>query len=122
MAKKIMVVDDSKSDALLVQAILEKSGYEVVALNDSRRAMETAMQEKPDLIVLDIVMPDIDGTELGEQFQDNSSTRHIPIVFLTSLQTKEEEDIHEDRSKRLIFAKPVNSEVFVERIDKILNG
>ncbi len=121
MAKKIMVVDDSKSDVLLIQTILEKRGYEVVSTTDSRLAMDVAKREKPDLLILDIMMPEMDGTELGQKFQDNRSTRHIPIVFLTALQRKEEEDIYEDNSKRLIFAKPVNPDVFVGRIDQILN-
>ncbi|HZO76102.1 MAG TPA: response regulator transcription factor [Ktedonobacteraceae bacterium] len=84
MARKILVVDD---EALLVETIaynLEQAGYRVVTAADGKSALEAARTEAPDLIILDIMLPEMDGLEVCRQLRRESSTATTPIVMLTA--------------------------------------
>lgn len=84
MARKILVVDD---EAILVETIaynLEQAGYKVVTAADGKSALEAARTEAPDLIILDIMLPEMDGLEVCRQLRRESSTATTPIVMLTA--------------------------------------
>lgn len=84
MAKKILAVDDEKHIVRLVQVNLERAGYEVVTANDGKEALEKVQQENPDLVVLDVMMPYMDGFEVLQNLRRNPSTRDIPVIMLTA--------------------------------------
>lgn len=84
MPKKILVVDDERPIVRLVQVNLEHAGYEVVAAYDGKEALEKVEQEKPDLIILDVMMPQMDGFEVMQRLQANPKTRDIPVIMLTA--------------------------------------
>ena len=84
MPKKILVVDDERPIVRLVQVNLEHAGYEVVAAYDGKEALEKVEQEKPDLIILDVMMPQMDGFEVMQKLQANPKTRDIPVIMLTA--------------------------------------
>ncbi|MEM0011514.1 MAG: response regulator [Candidatus Bathyarchaeia archaeon] len=84
MPKKILVVDDERPIVRLVQVNLEHAGYEVVTAYDGREALEKVEQEKPDLIILDVMMPQMDGFEVIQRLQANPKTRDIPVIMLTA--------------------------------------
>lgn len=84
MPKKILVVDDERPIVRLVQVNLEHAGYEVVTAYDGREALEKVEQEKPDLIILDVMMPQMDGFEVMQRLQANPKTRDIPVIMLTA--------------------------------------
>ncbi len=84
MPKKILAVDDEKHIVRLVQVNLERQGYEVVTANDGREALEKVESEHPDLVVLDVMMPYMDGFEVLQNLRRNSSTRDIPVIMLTA--------------------------------------
>ncbi len=84
MPKKILVVDDEKPIVRLVQVNLEHAGYEVITAYDGKEALEKVAQEKPDLIVLDVMMPQMDGFEVMQRLQANPETRDIPVIMLTA--------------------------------------
>ncbi|MBC7327016.1 response regulator [bacterium] len=84
MPKKILVVDDEKPIVRLVQVNLEHAGYEVVTAYDGKEALEKVEQEKPDLIILDVMMPQMDGFEVMQRLQANPKTRDIPVIMLTA--------------------------------------
>jgi len=89
--KRILVVDDEASITRLLKLNLEQTNeYVVRGENDSKRAMATAEEFQPDLILLDVMMPGIDGGELASRFQDNPKFKNVPIVFLTAAATKSE--------------------------------
>jgi DNA-binding response OmpR family regulator len=84
VARKILVVDD---EAVLVETIaynLEQSGYQVVTANDGVSALEAVHQETPDLIVLDVMLPGIDGLEVCRQIRRDNETATVPIIMLTA--------------------------------------
>jgi two-component system alkaline phosphatase synthesis response regulator PhoP/two-component system response regulator VicR len=84
MPKKILVVDDERPIVRLVQVNLEHAGYEVVAAYDGKEALEKVEQAKPDLIILDVMMPQMDGFEVMQRLQANPKTRDIPVIMLTA--------------------------------------
>ena len=92
MKKRILIVDDEPEITRLVKLILELTGpYEVCTENLGRRAIETARVFRPDLILLDVMMPGMLGSEIGAQLQADPELRAIKFVFLTALVTKDEE-------------------------------
>lgn len=84
MARKILAVDDEKYIVRLVQVNLERQGYEVVTANDGKEALEKVESERPDLVVLDVMMPYMDGFEVLQNLRRNASTRDIPVIMLTA--------------------------------------
>lgn len=89
--KKILIVDDEPGFTRLIRLTLEKiGGYEVIEENDASRAWETAREVKPDLILLDIVMPKMDGGDIASQIKSDWTLKHIPIIFLTAIVSRRE--------------------------------
>jgi len=81
---KILVVDDEKDVVELLSFLLEKDGYTVVTAANGREAMEKVPQETPDLILLDVMMPEMDGYTVQTQLLENPKTKDIPIIILTA--------------------------------------
>ena len=84
MPKKILAVDDEKHIVRLVQVNLERQGYEVVTAFDGKEALQKVEEERPDLVVLDVMMPYMDGFEVLQSLRRNPSTRDIPVIMLTA--------------------------------------
>ena len=90
-ARRILIVDNDKNSTHLIKVLLEKTGrYLVLEENDSTKAHTTARNFRPDLIFLDVVMPDRDGGEIAAQMQVDPELHGTPIIFLTALVTKAE--------------------------------
>jgi DNA-binding response OmpR family regulator len=91
MKKRILVVDDEASLTRMIKRGLEAKGnYLVMEENLGSRALAAARSFKPDLVLLDVMMPDVDGGSLAGEFADAEDLKHIPIVFLTAIVTREE--------------------------------
>ena len=84
MAKRILAVDDEKHIVRLIQVNLERAGYEVACANDGVQALEMVAQQKPDLIVLDWLMPQLNGMETLKRLKANDATADIPVIMLTA--------------------------------------
>lgn len=84
MPRKILAVDDEKHIVRLVQVNLERAGYEVVTANDGKEALQKVQDENPDLVVLDVMMPYMDGFEVLQNLRRNPATREIPVIMLTA--------------------------------------
>ncbi len=121
MAKKIFVVDDEKIITEFISAALTTGGYTCVVSNKAEGVVETARKEKPDLIILDIMMPDMDGTDLNICLKEDEVTKNIPVIFLTGLIQKSEEQI--DTSKKdIILAKPFSMQQLLNKIKEVLKS
>ena len=89
--KKILLIDDEKDFTDIMKFTLEKNGkFEVMAENKGLNGLASAKEFKPDLILLDILMPDKDGSEVALELSEDTSTRNIPIIFLTGVIDKSE--------------------------------
>lgn len=89
-AKKILVVDDNRTIKMLLEKRLSAEGYMVVTAGDGREGLAAAVREMPDLILSDVDMPVMDGGEMVSKLKASVKTSHIPVIFLTSLITKDE--------------------------------
>lgn len=89
--KRILVVDDEKHIVRLVQLNLERAGYEVITAYDGLEALEKVRSERPDMIVLDVMMPRMDGFETLQRLRANPETSEIPVIMLTA--KSQEQDI-----------------------------
>lgn len=86
MKKKILFVDDEETFAKMMKIVLEESGeYEIKVETKGAKVVSTAKEFKPDLVLLDIIMPDLDGCEVLQRLQEEDSLKNIPVVFLTAL-------------------------------------
>ncbi len=84
MPKKILVVDDERQIVKLVEINLRKAGYEVVAAYDGVEALEKVESERPDMLVLDVMMPRMNGFDVLKRLQANPATENIPVIMLTA--------------------------------------
>ncbi len=84
MARKILTCDDEKNIVRLIQVNLERQGYEVVTAYNGRECLEVVEREHPDLIVLDLMMPEMTGFEVLDALKKNPATEHIPVIMLTA--------------------------------------
>lgn len=82
---KLLVVDDVQTNVLLLKALLGKEGYCILIANNGQEALEIIPKEMPDLILLDVMMPGIDGFEVAERLRTDEMVKDIPIIFLTAL-------------------------------------
>jgi len=116
---KILVVDDEGGFTHLLKLVLTR--YEISEVNDSQRALETARQFKPDIILLDVVMPGLDGGDLASQFRSDPELKRIPIVFLTSVvSTKETGHGSRVLGGYPFLAKPVSTKDLISCLEEHL--
>jgi DNA-binding response OmpR family regulator len=108
--KRVLIVDDEPAITRLLKLNLEQTNeYVVRTENSAEAALESALQFHPDLILLDVVMPGLDGGQLAGRLQAHSALKDVPIVFLTAAATKEEVASHKGLIGGLSFlAKPVD--------------
>jgi CheY-like chemotaxis protein len=120
--KKILIIDDEESFTRLLKLNLESTcAYEVRAENRALRGVSAAQEFKPDLILLDVMMPGIDGGELASRLQASPRTSNIPIVFLTAAVKKEEIGSHGGLIGGFPYlAKPVDVDGLISCIEKTL--
>lgn len=84
MSRRILAVDDEQSIVRLIEVTLTRKGYEVITANDGREAVSKAISSGPALILMDVMMPHVDGFEAVRQLKANESTRDIPVIMLTA--------------------------------------
>jgi CheY-like chemotaxis protein len=118
--KRILVVDDEAIVTRTLKMYLEGTGsYEVRTENQGTRAVAAAKEFKPDLVLLDLIMPDTDGATVAAQIREDASLKDTPIVFLTALVSqKEVGPTGRDIGGHPFLAKPVDPEKVVEAIEK----
>lgn len=87
---KILVVDDVLSNIMLLKALLKAEGYQIITATDGMQALEQVAEERPDLILLDVMMPGMSGFEVSKRLQSSTEYHDIPIIFLTALNSHED--------------------------------
>jgi CheY-like chemotaxis protein len=119
--KRIMVVDDEDSLLQLVEAILANEGYEVITASDGKECLEKLKTVKPDLILLDMMMPDMSGREVCERIRKDPKTKDLKVAFLTVAKFSEAGKGVLEKMKVLDYiTKPFDNEDLVRRVKKIV--
>lgn len=118
--KKILVIDDYPDNVFLIQDRLEKNGYEVITAYDGTTGMEKAYDENPDLILLDVMMPDISGFEVCKKLSADERTKLIPVILLTALIDTDNVKEGLDAGAFDYIKKPFNKTELLSRIKSAL--
>lgn len=113
---KILIVDDVLSNVLLLKVLLTGEKYTIVTANNGKQALEQVEKEKPDLILLDVMMPDINGFEVAKILKSQSETSEIPIIFLTALNSTPDIVKGFQTGGNDFISKPFNKEELLIRV------
>ncbi len=116
MGKKILIVDDEPQIAHLLGVRLTNNGYNVLKAYNGLEAIKIAKKELPDLIILDILMPELDGSKAASLLKECPETKNIPVIFLTCLFTKDDEKKGNIRGGVYFVAKPYDGDQLLEVI------
>lgn len=116
---RILIVDDDKYIVEVAKVALEIYGYEIISAFDGEEAIAKTMHEFPDLILLDLMMPKMDGWEAYKQFKEYSKTSHIPIIIISALE--KEIGMTEGMEVKDYIVKPFEINDFVNRVKNVLN-
>jgi len=121
MQKRILIIDDESGFTRLLKLTLEGTGkFLVREVNDGRKALEIAREFKPEIIFLDIVMPEMDGGDVARAIKADSALAAVPVVFLTAIASKQEEESGKHINGYPFIAKPVSLESIVACIERNL--
>jgi len=123
MAKKeVLIVDDDIITQNMLKTALGNAGYRFVVASNGKEALEMAMGRIPGVIILDIMLPDLDGGEVAEILRKDARTREIPVIFLSSLISKEEETPGTKKDIVSFLSKPYNREMLLNEVRRYLYG
>ena len=120
MAKKILVADDEPDVVKVLSMRLKAHNYEVIAAFDGLQAVKEAYKEKPDLILLDIMMPLGDGYTVFENLKRSAQIRLIPVIFISALPPRQVQQKVEELGAQGFISKPFDSKALIAEVKKIL--
>jgi len=119
--RKILLVDDEKEFAMVLGERLKEEGFEVFKAFDGKGALEQARKQTPDIILLDIILPDMDGNIVARKLREDLNTRGIPIIFLTGLLSREEARARGTSISGCVFVpKSAKLKELFEEIDRMM--
>ena len=119
--KKILLVDDSQTVLLMQQLLLADRGYELLTARDGEEAVEKAMAEHPDIIFLDVLMPRMDGFAACQALRANETTRHIPIIMVTTRSEAQSMQQGFESGCSDYMTKPFNGNELLDKLERFLS-
>ena len=120
MKKTILLVDDNKSVIEIIRALLVRNDYEVVAATSAREATARLNEANVDLIISDIMMPEVDGFEFARKLQEDDATAEIPIIYLTALDSLEDEFEGYMAGAVDYMTKPFKARDLLDKVERVL--
>lgn len=118
--KKILIVDDEKDVVTALQFTLETEGYECITAYEGLEALKKAREKKPDLIILDVMMPNLDGFHVSKFLKFDGRYKHIPIIMLTARTQEKDKKLGEETGAKYYITKPFEMDDLVNKINNIL--
>ena len=120
MKKKALVVDDNVSSLMLETDLLEEAGFEIFEAQNAADGMAIARREKPDIIIMDVRLPDMRGTEAAKILRQDKETSDIPIIFVTASVMAEGLKELEHIMNSGFIGKPINTRTFAKEVRRFL--
>jgi DNA-binding response OmpR family regulator len=120
--KRILIVDDEPDIVETLKMHLELEEFECLAAHDGHRGLELAMSDKPDLIILDLMLPGMDGYKISRLLKFNETYKHIPIIMLTAQVQEEDRVLGEETGADHYMTKPFVIEELVAKINELLGS
>ena len=121
-APTVLIVEDSALNRKLVETVLKPHGYRVLTAEDGQTGVEAALRERPDLILMDVMMPVMNGYDATRRIKDHRDTSNIPIVALTASAMPHERDQALAAGCDGYITKPIDTRAFPNQIKQFLNG
>lgn len=118
--KKVLIVEDEESLLKLESILLTSKGYDVRGVSNGQEALDAIAEEKPDLVLLDIMLPEIDGFEVCQRIKDDPETKEIPVIMLTAKKSREDMARGEKVGADWYITKPFKSVMVIETIQRFL--
>ncbi len=120
MAKRVLIIDDEPDILKMLSKRLLDYRFDVDTAVNALDGLKKIYANLPDVIILDIMMPDMDGNEMAEELRQNEKTTRIPIIFLSALQSKENEKLQGNLvGDHYVFAKPYEITAIVSKINEV---
>ncbi|PKL41056.1 MAG: response regulator [Spirochaetae bacterium HGW-Spirochaetae-1] len=120
MKKKALIIDDNKNNLLLEKDLLEVAGFEVYEAEDAAGGIAIARKEKPDIIIMDVRLPDMRGSEAARILRQEREIDHIPIVFVTASVMEEGREEINDIANSGFIGKPIDTRTFAKEISQFI--
>ena len=119
---KILIVDDSPSQLLGIQRIVEKLGHESITAEDGAAGVEVAKRELPDMVLMDVVMPNLNGFQATRTLSREATTKHIPVILVTTKDQDTDRMWGLRQGAKAYLTKPCSEDELAEVIDRIFNA
>lgn len=120
MSKRILVVEDQEDNLRIMRDLLSNAGFEVIEARNGNQAVSVTEAERPDLILMDIQLPELDGLEATRLIKDNPEIGHIPVIAVTSYALMGDNEKAMDAGCDAYFAKPVSPRILLAKIREYL--
>ena len=117
---RILIVDDSPTQTLSLAKILKKNGHDVMTAKDGAEGIAVAKAELPDLVLMDVVMPKVNGFQATRQITKNPSTSHIPVIIVTTKDQETDKIWGERQGAKGYVVKPVDEAILIDTIKPFL--
>ena len=121
MKQKILIVEDNELNLKLFRDLLEAHGYETFETKDGQEALSIARNVRPDLILMDIQLPEISGLDITRRLKADSEVSHIPVIAVTAFAMKDDEEMILNAGCEAYMSKPISIPVFIRTVQKFLN-
>jgi two-component system, cell cycle response regulator DivK len=120
MSDTILLIEDNEQNVYLMKFLLEKNGFQVIAAPDGREGIEKALSINPEIILLDIQLPDLDGHAVARELRKINELDHVPIIAVTSYAMTGDREKCIEAGCTGYIEKPINPDSFVEEVRKYL--
>jgi two-component system cell cycle response regulator DivK len=122
MSKTVMIVEDNELNMKLFHDLLEANGYRTIQTRNGTEALDLARTHKPDLILMDIQLPEISGLDVTRWIKEDETIRHIPIIAVTAFAMKGDEERIRAGGCEAYLSKPISVAKFIETVRHFLGG
>lgn len=118
---KILIVDDEPNILMSLEFLMRKEGYEVYVARDGAEALDIIDKELPEIVILDIMMPNVDGYEVCQEIKHSPDKKHIQVIFLSAKSKKEDIEKGLEMGANLYLTKPFSTRNLVKEVKKLVN-
>jgi DNA-binding response OmpR family regulator len=121
--KKVVYFEDDKDMVELVRIILGREGYQIIGIAEGQAGIKAVQQDSPDIVLLDLMLPDMDGWEIYRQLKHDESTANIPVIVITAKAQSIDKVLGLEIAKVDDYiSKPFTPQELIERVDKVIAG
>ncbi len=119
---RVLIVDDSPTETYKFKETLEKHGFEIITADNGADGVAVARQEKPDVVLMDVVMPGLNGFQATRQLSKGDDTKHIPVIIVTTKDQETDKVWGRRQGATDYLTKPVDEAVLIDTINRAMSG